>query len=233
LYRFIFARPAEAEEVATGTAYLSSPQPPAEPTLADDWQYGFGAYDETPRTTIGFAPLPHFQEGMWRGGPQLPDPTFGWTMLTADGGHPGGNAKLSAIRRWTAPHAGVIRIAATLAHPAEQGDGVRGRVVSSRTGELGSWIAHHGQVETKLERVEVAKGETIDFVVDCRTNESFDSFSWPPTITMTTAGEGADAIRQWTATSDFRGPAGASATLTPLEQYAQALLLTNEFVFVD
>ncbi|MSR56567.1 MAG: DUF1553 domain-containing protein [Planctomycetaceae bacterium] len=38
--------------------------------------------------------------------------------------------------------------------------------------------------------------------------------------------------QQWIAPTDFKGPV-ASQSLSPLEQYAQALLLANEFVFVD
>lgn len=232
LYRLIFARPAEAAEIAAGVGFLSTPQP-TEPTPTGDWQYGYGQYDEAAKHTKTFAALPHFQEGTWRGGTQLPDAALGWTLLNSDGGHPGGSPQLAAIRRWTAPREGAIRIAATFSHPAEQGDGVRGRVVSSRAGELGSWTVHHGQVETKFDRVEVAQGETIDFIVDCLSNEGHDSFSWPPTIVLTTTAAGAGASQQWVAATDFRGPASSTATLSPLEQYAQALLLTNEFVFVD
>ena len=42
-----------------------------------------------------------------------------------------------------------VRIIATLEHAAESGDGVRGRIVSSRSGLLGEWSIHHGSVENQ------------------------------------------------------------------------------------
>ena len=227
LYRLIYARTPDSQELAVGVSFLTEP-PPAEPALTGVWQYGFGEFDEATRKLAGFTPLPHFQDRQYRGGPQLPDGALGWTSLGPEGGHPGGTPKLAAVRRWIAPRAGSISIAATLSHAAEQGDGVRGRIVSSRVGVLDSWTIHHGKVETKIDHVDVDAGETIDFVVDCLTNEAFDSFTWPPVIVMVTAGA---APQQWNAPADFKGP--PERALTVLEQYAQALLVANEFVFVD
>jgi cytochrome c553 len=230
LYRLIYARPADAEEIAAAVPFLESPQE-TERQLPSVWQYGYGEYDEAAHQVRDFTPFAHFHDGMWRGGSQLPDPNLGWVNLTAQGGHPGGNLKFVAVRRWRARRAGTASIAATLAHPAEMGDGVRGRVVSSRAGELAAWTIHHGQVETKLERVEVQEGETLDFVVDCLTNEAHDSFGWSPAVELT-ATDGETTLR-YNAAIDFRGPAPATKRLSALEQYAQALLLANEFVFVD
>ena len=79
-----------------------------------------------------------------------------------------GDQQHAAIRRWVAPMDGAVRIAGTPDHPSSSGDGVRGRIVSSRSGELATWNVHHTQAETVIENVEVKKGDTIDFVVDCR-----------------------------------------------------------------
>ena len=232
LYRLIFARAADADEVAVGTRFLDSP-PVSEAAEAVVWQYGMCEFDEAAKHVRNFTPLAHYHEGMWRGGPQLPDPTIGWVNLTAQGGHPGGDLAHAAVRRWTAPQAGFVKIEATLSHAAEGGDGVRGRVVSSRAGELGSWTIHHGKVDTNLERIEVHQGETVDFVVDCVTNEAHDAFGWSPIITLSTAGEGEGQPRRYSALADFFRPGQKPITLSPLDQYAQALLLANEFVFVD
>jgi hypothetical protein len=110
---------------------------------------------------------------------------------------------------------------------------VRGRVASSRSGELGVWTIHHGKVETRLDRVEVQAAETLDFVVDCLTNEGNDDFTWPPIVSLTSTRDGKTSEQQFSAAVDFRSSAPAATRLTPLEQYAQALLLANEFVFVD
>jgi cytochrome c553 len=231
LYRLIYARGADVDEVSAGIRFLDAPAEPESAAAA--WQYGFGEYDKAMREVRGFTALKHFQEGRWQNGPQLPDPVIGWVNLTAEGGHPGGDLKHVAIRRWTAQVAGFISMTGTLTHPAADGDGVRGRVVSSRNGELGAWTIHHGKVETRLDRVEVQAGETLDFVVDCLTNEGNDEFTWPPVVTLTTTAGGKTSDQQFSAAADFRSSAPGSKGLMPLEQYAQALLLANEFVFVD
>jgi hypothetical protein len=230
LYRLIYARSAEADEVAAACQFLEMTQA-GERLLPSVWQYGYGEFDAAVRQVRNFTVFGHFHEGMWRGGAQLPDPNLGWLLLTAQGGHPGGNLQLVAIRRWQSKRTGFVRIVATLSHAAEMGDGVRGHVVSSRTGELAEWTVHHGQVETKLDRVEVQDGETLDFVVDCLTNEAHDDFGWSPTIELTST-DGQTTLR-YDAATDFRGPAAIPTRLSPPEQFAQALLIANEFVFVD
>jgi hypothetical protein len=76
-------------------------------------------------------------------------------------------------------------------------------------------------------------GDTLDFVVDCLANESHDSFTWPVIVDLSAVEDGKQSARRFEAARDFRGPAPARTRLSALEQYAQALLLANEFVFVD
>ena len=71
--------------------------------------------------------------------------------------------------------------------------------------------------------MEVKKGDTIDFVCDLRSNLNSDDFEWAPVI------RGGD--QEWHAGKEFAGP--PPEPLTRWEQYAQALLLSNEFAFVD
>ena len=75
------------------------------------------------------------------------------------------------------------------------------------------------------------RGETIDFIVDLRGDLNSDSFTWTPRLRYVEA-DGTKA-ELWNAKTDFAGPAQSKKPLTPLERYAQALLLANEFVFVD
>ncbi|MHC5544144.1 hypothetical protein ACYOEI_38445, partial [Singulisphaera rosea] len=93
-------------------------------------------------------------------------------------------------------------------------------------GELGSWVSHNAKVRTHVARYAVRAGETVDFVVDCRTSPDFDSFAWAPVIR-----EISPETSEWAASAGFEGP--APPVLTPWEAYAQVLLLTNEFMFVD
>ncbi len=79
-----------------------------------------------------------------------------------------------------------------------------------------------------MARVELNAGDTLDFVVDCRGDASYDSFSWSPTVRELTEG---GAHETWNAQTGFHGP--ITGGMSPWEEYAQVLLLTNEFVFVD
>ncbi|MCB1233383.1 MAG: hypothetical protein KDN19_24285, partial [Verrucomicrobiae bacterium] len=65
----------------------------------------------------------------------------------------------------------------------------------------------------------------VDFIVEPNANNSFDSYTWVPEI------RNADNdIERWNYTVQFSGPADLA---DPWETYAQALLGTNEFLFVD
>ena len=124
----------------------------------------------------------------------------------------------------------------TISHPSDQGDGVRARIVSSRVGSLGEWTAKNSNTPVKLDRVEVRRGEHLDFVADCRQTVEFDSFHWSPVIKVVPSGRpSADEPREWNAKSDFSGPQKPSEKrpLTAWEKYAQVLLLANELMFVD
>jgi hypothetical protein len=113
---------------------------------------------------------------------------------------------------------------------------VEAMVISRRAGLLGSWIAHTSTAETRLAHVEVKRGETLDFVLSCRADNNSDSFLWAPAIEAiaTPAGERGQETH-WDAAGDFSGPTTAEAPqpMNAWEAYAQALLLTNEFLFID
>src|SRR5947209_17018672 len=102
--------------------------------------------------------------------------------LTPDGGMPG--KPFAVIRRWTCPRDGFISIDGILNHPAKDGDGIQGRIISSRLGEIGTFVAFKSQVPVKLPRLNVKRGDVIDFIVECRENPRNDAFKWAPTIKM-------------------------------------------------
>lgn len=224
LYRLALQRAPDAEESALATRYLQSAA--KAPTTPAIWQYGYGEYDAEAKKLKSFTPLPHWAEKIWQGGPKLPDPKLGWVSLRSEGGHPG-NMSHAAIARWTAPKDGVIAVSGTLKHDNKAGDGVRGTIVSSRTGELGRWKSHDQKTGTPVERVEVQAGDTLDFIVDCVGDTNSDSFSWSPTIRPI----GSVGDTGWEFSRDFHGP--SPTQLTPWEMLAQVVLLTNEFMFVD
>jgi len=228
LYEGVLGRKAEAAEVDAGLRFvmneIANPSPRvAEPSV---WQYGFGFYDEAGKR-VEFKKFPAFVKDAWQVGAKHPDDKLGYLCLRSEQGHPGRDALQDAIRRWTAPRDGVIAISGIFQCPGKEGDGVVGRIVSSRTGEL--WKAElppMGKVESNVRRLEVKAGETIDFIVGCRENDTADGFIWAPLI-RGDLGE-FDAKAQFAAASSPLPP-----PLKPWEQYAQVLLETNEFAFVD
>jgi hypothetical protein len=186
------------------------------------WQYGFGVIVETmpdaadKRPVVQFRSLPHWTGSQWQGGMALPDAQIGWALLHAAGGHPGDDQQRAAIRRWTAPRHGILTISGMLRHPSDAGDGVRSRIISSRSGQLGQWTAKTSHVETNLDRCEVQPGDTIDFVTDCLENVNSDSFEWQVKLRLTDS-TGSEA-GSWDSAADFHGPV---TTLVP-EQIARA-----------
>ncbi|HZL36109.1 MAG TPA: PSD1 and planctomycete cytochrome C domain-containing protein [Tepidisphaeraceae bacterium] len=233
LYRDLFDRVPMADELALGEKFIASEEttPRQEPV----WQYGFSEYDAGAQRVKNFTPLAHFTGSAWQAGPKIPDPTNGWVTLTAAGGHPGNDANHAAVRRWIAPRDATLRISGTVSHKDLRGDGVHALIVSSRSGELASWNVFHGEAQTALDGIEVKKGNTIDFVVDCRSEPSYDSFGWAPVIQVSgapaIAGQG--PVREWNAAADFAGPRAADHSPSAWEKYAQVLMESNEFVFVD
>ena len=185
------------------------------------WQYGYGGINDapitaaatenpaaTPRAVVEFHSLPHWTGSSWQGGATLPDATLGYAISHAGGGHPGGSPKLASIKRWTAPRDGFVVVSGQLQHGSENGDGVRSRVVSSRSGLVAEWAAKNGSIETPVARVEVRTGDTLDFVTDAITNEASDSFNWPISLRLTDT-SGAE-LQTWNSHADFHGPLPSS-----------------------
>ena len=86
--------------------------------------------------------------------------------------------------------------------------------------------------ETSLDAVALRAGEILDFTVDCLQNPTGDGFSW--SLVVRSAGPDAMHGRPlgvWDSQADFKPP--PPPKLSPLEEVAQALLMTNEFMFVD
>lgn len=195
-----------ADRVAKDTEPLNSEQLARLPALpnppAREWHYGYGRFDESSSRTATFTPFPHWNGSTWQAGEKLPDAKIGWAFLNKNGGHPDIPDR-SPIRRWVAPVAGTIAVSGSLSHGSPNGDGVRGRVVSSRFGKAGEWTAFNGSTEAKVDAIEVQPGDTIDFITDCISNYTSDSFSWPVTITLKVAGA---VDRKISSTENFRGP---------------------------
>lgn len=230
LFHRTLQRAPRDEELAASLQLLLQPTaiqtPP--PTTAADWSYGYGKVDEAVGRVTNFTLLPHFTGTAWQGGAAFPDGNLGWVQLTAAGGHPGNDRDHACIRRWTAPRAMALSVRSKLLHEPEPGDGIRAFVVSSRSGILSQAAIHKQQLEPAPCSVQVEAGETLDFVVDIGEQLNSDQFLW--SIELHEAG----AVEQpvvWSSTVDF--PRAPNPELTPLQQLAQVLLVSNEFLFAD
>jgi hypothetical protein len=234
LYEKIYQRPPTKLEIAEALDFINATAkdtpPPATKPPPDQWQYGWGEYDKDAKKVKSFNKLPHFTGNAWQGGPKWPDEKLGWVQLTATGGHPGNDLKHAAIRRWTVPSDGTISIGGELIHEPEPGDGIHALIISSRKGELKNETVHHSHADMSLANIAVNKGDMIDFIVDIRDNLNNDQFLWTPVVAFNDASN----IALFDADHDFRGPKAPQLDLLqPWAQYAQALLLANEFSFVD
>jgi hypothetical protein len=248
MYRLAFNRDPQEDETRVATAFLEKSDADKESVVTKNsvWKYGYGRYDPKSQCVAEFTPFPYWAGDMWRGGAQYPDPVLHHAALSAIGGHTGADQQHSVIRRWMAPTSGVVSIDAKLNHVGMKdcGDGVQGWIVSSRLGEVGTWIARNNQVATPVAHIPVQEGDIIDFVAGCRGDANCDSFAWSPNIRLiygqTVAlkvdfrpGEKEKGLQSevWEAQRDFSGP--PPQPLDAWGQYAQVLLLTNEFLFVD
>ncbi len=225
LYERVLSRKATPSEVRTAIDYVKAAlTAPVQPAPAPTWRYGYGNYDDTTRK-VAFTPLPHWSGTAWQAGAKVPDAKFGYVHLTSEGGHP--SRDLAAIRRFTAARDMTVELSGELARPAAAGNGVRGRVVSDRQGQLGEFDAGpKSTIPSRIPRIELKVGETLDFVLESKGEDNSDGFLWR-TVLRTTDGMEFNSKKQ------FGGPAPKLQPFTPWERFAQVLLETNEFLFVD
>jgi hypothetical protein len=235
LYQLAYQRSPDEDELTLAETFVQRPVIAAEleEMGSSGWKYGSGLFDAEMNRVREFTVMKVRKDGRLIPGNTFPDARFGHLSVTATGGHPGPGAGLASIRRWTAPALGKIKIEGALGHTSENGDGVRGRIVSSARGKLGEWTVRNSKAETAVE-FDVHGGETIDFVVECVANATADGYTWAPNIAFTPDPEAIDTVaRTWNAKKDFETAAKPAAPLTRWEEFAQVLLLSNELAFVD
>ena len=230
MYEVALQRPPSSEELKMAKDFVDA-QAKVKPQidLNPAWSYGYGPLNADGKLE-SFTALPSFNDNTWQGGKKLPDSKLDWVSLTENGGHPG--EKYAAVRRWTAPRPGEISIDGRLGHDADVGDGIRARILHNNEKELGQWTVKRKKENTKVAKVVVQKGDTIDFVVDKNGDLNSDSFTWAPIIEMSSA-ELATVTRDWSAKEDFSGPRESFKPLDAWEKLAQVILMSNELVFVD
>ncbi len=238
IYEHAYQREATEAQVAQSLAFIEQaetitppPPPKVEPST---WSYGYGKMNVASGVVENFTPFPRYVNSAYQGGDSWPDDALGWAQLTIDGGHPGNTLDHAVVRRWTAPEGGKINITGRIIHEPEAGDGIMARVISSRHGLLGAWALHASEADGNLFGIVVEPGDTIDFEVDVKGGLNSDQFLWAPTVTREPVAEGDTVAKVWDAKKDY-GPTEnvLPVPMTPWEKYAQVLLASNEFLFVD
>ena len=222
LYQRVLARAPTEQEFVLSRQFLE--RSVAQELPPDEWSYGFGRVEAG---QVQFKALTHFAENRWQPQGTFPDKQFGYVSVSRTGGHPGIDTDMSSIRRWTVPEEGKLIISGSLQRPEKQGDGVDGLIVSSRQGILGKWTVPHGAKSTEVQLEHVSPGEHVDFVVACRANDGWDTYHWKATLMLETHGE----RLTWNTEQGFHGPAPQPLDLWA--QFAQVLLMSNEFLYVD
>ena len=222
LYRAILGRAATPAEVGLATGFIrdfGTAPPPAV------WLNGLGGWNAA-RKVVEFTEMKTRTDDRVAPQAKIPDAVNGFAFLTAKGGHPGNDERHAVIRRWRSGAAAQARVEGELKVPAKTSQGVRARIVSERRGLLGEWIVKGGETTAvTLASLELAAGETLDFILDDLNGANSDGFAWAPTIKDAKTGETIAS-----AAAEFGKGVDAQSAWSAL---AQVLLESNEFNFVD
>ena len=231
-YKYAYGRNSNSEEMRQSMNFLQNSLNHEEKNedLAKTWTYGYGKYDENLGKVSNYQSLPSFNDFAWGGGVKWPDSKLGWLRLTAEGGHVGNSTKHAAIRRWISPITATINIKGSISKVEACGDGIRAWISSDRKGKVAKWEIEFDNTQSAvIDQLKVEKGEVIDFVVDCGQSENFscDGFLWAPEISIL------NKEKIWSASKHFSGDVDNNVYLNPWQRFAQALLISNEVMFLD
>lgn len=219
ILRRVLSRDPEPSEVARAAEFITTG--PASQT-AGAWEYGTGDVD--PATGAArFHPFAHHQGDRWTCASEWPEGACGHAVIQAEGGHPGPDQARGVVWRWLSPETGKLDLSGEIKRPSDQGDGVRLRLVTGTRGVVRTWEVPPGAgVTLDGTSIEVAADETLDFIVDAGQSDTSDS------IEVSFRLKNAAGHLLASSRDEFSGPA-----LDPWVAYAQVLLISNEFMFVD
>ena len=237
LYRMAFSREAGKDEITWGLDYLRGEEAAgrgessATVALEPRWLHGMGRYDAGTSRVIDFKTFRYFDQSQWQPAPIVPRPGLGGIRLSAKAGTVADDPSWAVIRRWRAVSDGVATVGGKLSCKIDKrgwGDGVRARVVHSRSGLLVEKIVKDDEQELAVSDIEVRAGDTIDFAVDALDDFENDDFTWDPVVTLRDKRGGKQS---WQASDGFQEP--QERPLGVWGRYAQVLLQSHEFAFVD
>ncbi|MCA8997655.1 MAG: hypothetical protein KDA80_11735, partial [Planctomycetaceae bacterium] len=181
------------------------------PSAHSGWFYGWGEFTKSGEVTY-FEPFPRFESDKWIGKLGYPDARIGWCSLDRAGGHPGGTAQTCAIRRWVSEVDCSIRIHSEVSHLQFNGDGIDAAIVVGDQVMAQSRVLHETK-QLSTDWIPIKANGIVDFVVDCREDETFDQFLWPIEIEQMQKSEN----RIWNSQTDFSNVQG-SQNASPMKR---------------
>lgn len=241
-YRKLYGREPRAAEQALATRFVEQASSDkvviSKPGgLAKPWQYGTGRFDRKAQKLVSFNPISHFDGRYLSAGADSVE--NGGAFASVDGGRPGPNDKQMLVRRWTATEAGLYMFKATLElkRGSARSDGITAWVVTDRQGVVKRFNVKTRPAKVRIERVTLEEGEQVDFVIYCGRNNNEDEFRWPVEVWKVRnakQGGGLIGVREWPSVAAFEQASPSwLPPMGPWEQLVQAMMISNEFMFVD
>ncbi len=235
LHRAVFARdPSESDRLLADSflaAFESEISVIGKRQTNTEWSYGWGDIDPATKKVV-FHPFEHWIKNVWQVGKERPLKNDPLSYLFADNNgsaHPGHTARESLVYEWRAPDDLVVAVSGEISRPnVGKGNGIRVKVATTKAGVIHDQVLvpAKDKMAVNLAEVKIAKNECLYFIVDPHENDSsFDSIRWNPQITDLSG-----TWPRWGMAESFSGPTTPASTWGA---YAQALLNTNRFLFID
>lgn len=235
LHRAVFGKEPTAQDRQLAESFINGYASDGEKDRRQNlsgWSYGWGGIDEA-TGQVNYQPFEFWdaKTKIWRVRKEYPikDSKLSYLSISKTRQHPGLGPEYCSILRWHAPRKMKVGIDGEVERPAVNlgRSGLKMTVVSSKRGILKTVTlpVSERSLSISVDPFDVEEGEIIYFVTDCDRDTSHDSFTWDP-IVYNAANPG----DRWKMSVDFAGP---ETPLTAWEAYAQALLNTNRFLFIQ
>jgi len=165
----------------------------------------------------------------------IPDKEWSYAMIYESGGHAPPRDLINTMR-WQAPADASLVILSDLGRDTNRGNGVRGLIIHNGTQVIAEAVADPQNKKVPLNaKLQVKKGDVLRFALSSDGETDSDSYSWRVKIESANA-DGSTTLLTDSRT-DFCGPnawpLNRLKAQSPLSQLAQALIMSNEFMFVD
>ena len=238
LYRELLKREVKQRELVLGKSFVESMKDVPilkieQPKSKSDWLYGYGTVDPVNGKTTTFTEFPYWSGEAYQGDANWPEGNLGYAQLTKRGGHPG-DENHSVVRRWISPVNSTISMVGELYHYSSVGDGIKAYMISSREGIIWEGEVQDDMILTEFNDRSIQIGDTVDLVVVSNGESAEDRFRWHPRLFLSAEDATQYPKQDWLTRFDYEGPPPKlPKPLAAWEQYAQVLLMTNEFLFLD